>query len=103
MKNLFLFLVTAFVLALACSARADGDTCSRALAMVEELHDAQVDLSDMKELAAQVCAEPALKKECARQRIEIRAFEAEIRELETETLAALRSCNGQRNVRKANQ
>ncbi len=103
MKNLFLFLVAAFALSLSTWARADASTCSKALTMVEGLHDAQEHLKDMKSLAAQVCAEPALKKECARQRIEIRAFEAELLELERETLAALRECDSRSGARKANK
>ncbi len=84
-------LVAWFGLLLAGAAHAEPD-CRRALAMVAELHEAQAALADMRELAAQVCTEPALKKECARQRIEIRAYESELRELERETLAALRAC-----------
>lgn len=101
LKGVFLFLlVVLFVLAFSSWARAD-EPCSKALAMVEELHDATAQLADMKALYAQVCAERKNRRECVEQRVEIRAFEAELRQLELETLAALRACNAGRATRKA--
>jgi len=102
MRDLFyiLAILAAFFL-FASWARADQDTCRRALAMVEEVHDAQAALSDMKALHAQVCAERPKRRECIEQRNEIRAYEAELLELQRETLAALRACNASKATRKA--
>ncbi len=101
MRNLALFLIMAFVLLFAAWSRADQDHCRKAMAMVSELHDAEADLADMKALASQLCSERALRKECARQRIEIRAYEAELLALQRETLTELRACNASKATRKA--
>ncbi len=82
-------------------ADAEPAQCQRALAMVEEMHDAEAALADMKALYAQVCAERPKRRECVTQRNEIRAYEVELLELERETLAALRSCNAGRATRRA--
>ncbi len=96
----FLLCWLAFML-LAAVADAEPAQCQRALAMVEEMHDAEAALADMKALYAQVCAERPRRRECIAQRAEIRAYEAELRELERETLLALRACNAGRATRKA--
>ncbi len=98
---LFVLAIIAAFLAYASWASGEPDLCGRALVMVTELHDAHAHLADMKALRAQVCAERTKRRECVEQRNEIRAYEAEILELERETLAALRACNASKATRKA--
>lgn len=103
MKTLGLLLAALFILAFASWARAEQpqDACRKALDMVDELHGATEHLADMKALYAQICAERPSRRECIEHRNEIRAYETELRQLERDTLAALRACNAGRATRKA--
>jgi hypothetical protein len=104
MRQLAILLAALFVLAFASWARAEppaANVCRRALDMVDELHSATEHLADMRALYAQVCAERKNRRECVEQRTEIRAYEAELRQLELETLAALRACNASKATRRA--
>jgi hypothetical protein len=97
----FLMAWLGFMLLEAVADAEPSDQCTRALAMVDDLHGCEEHLAEMRELYAQVCAERPKRRECIEQRIEIRAYQAEVLELERETLAALRACNASRATRKA--
>lgn len=100
-NNLILFAIMAAILLFASWARAEPDVCQSALDMVGECHRAEAQLSDMKAMYAQTCSDRPNRRECIEQRQEIRAFKAELYELQLATLDALRACHASKATRKA--
>lgn len=99
-NNLILLLIMAAILAFASWARADPDVCARSLDMVGECHEAAAHIQDMRAMYSQTCRDKPARRSCIDQRQEIRAFGAELYELQLATLDALRVCNASKATRK---
>lgn len=99
-NNLLLFLIMAAVLAFSAWARADGP-CERAEFLAEQVADGLALIDELIEMARPVCAERALARDCARQRIEIRARIAEVKQVEAMRRLAASKCKAGAATRKA--
>lgn len=102
MRNLVLFLLMAFFLAFAVWARAEPtEPCARAEYLAGEVADGLQIIDELIEMARPVCAEKALARECARQRIEIRERIAEVKQLQAQQTKSAAQCKAQTATRKA--
>lgn len=92
-RTLVLFLIMAAVVAFASWARAEPiEPCARAEYLAGEYEDALDVIHELIAQARPVCAERALIRDCARQRIEIRARIAEAKQILVMQLRASREC-----------
>ncbi len=93
--QVFAAVLFAVALMLTCvAASAAPKACERASYLADEVSGCLETIAELEALASQYCAEPALKRECARQRIEIRAWEQTLRDTVAELKAANRECRG---------
>ncbi len=100
-NNLIVFAVMSAIVAYAAWANAE-EPCERAAYLAGEIEDGLIIIDELIEMARPVCAEKALARDCARQRIEIRARLAEVKQLETLRRAAAAKCKAGTATRKAN-
>lgn len=94
MKNLLLLLVMALVLAFSAWSQADEPTepCALVAYLDEQIEGCKETIAELSAVADQYCAEPALARECARQRIEVNAWKRELRELQRRRAQSARRC-----------
>lgn len=80
-----------------------GETpCETEARLAVEVREGLEHLRDMRMLLQQTCREKALAKECARQRIEFRAFAAELSALEEERISAESACKASPKTIRSN-
>lgn len=102
MRNLVLVLTVLLVLLFAQWARSEPtEPCARADYLAGEIEDGLELIEELIAMAKPVCAERALARECARQRIEIRARIAEVMQLRVQQRKAAEQCKSGTATRKA--
>lgn len=94
MRTLFLFLFMAGVLAFSAWARAEEPTepCALVGYLDEQIEGCKATIAELSIVADQYCAEPALARECARQRIEVNAWKRELKQLQRQRAQAVGEC-----------
>ena len=79
------------------------EPCARAEYLANEVADGLAIIDELIEMARPVCAEKALARDCARQRIEIRARITEVKQLEAMQRKAALQCKAGTATRKAHE
>lgn len=102
MKHLLALVIALFVLAFAAWARSEPtEPCARADYLAGEIQDGLDLIEELIAMAKPVCADRALARECARQRIEIQARIAEVLQLKEQWRKAAERCRAGTATRKA--